>query len=159
MTEQKEAPLLSRLRPPAGAVRGKRRKGRGPGSGLGKTAGHGQKGQKARHPGNFSKLGFEGGQVPLYRRVPKRGFHNPFAKRVGTVNVKDLARFESGATVDEAALRAAGLIRRKVDVIKVLGDGELDRALTVKVHAVSASASAKIEQAGGSVELLGKAGS
>ena len=158
MTEQKEAPLLSRLRPPAGAVRGKRRKGRGPGSGLGKTAGHGQKGQKARHPGNFSKLGFEGGQVPLYRRVPKRGFHNPFAKRVGTVNVKDLARFESGATVDEAALRAAGLIRRKVDVIKVLGDGELDRALTVKVHAVSASASAKIEQAGGSVELLSKAG-
>lgn len=158
MTEQKEPPLLSRLRPPAGAVRGKRRKGRGPGSGLGKTAGHGQKGQKARHPGNFSKLGFEGGQVPLYRRVPKRGFHNPFAKRVGTVNVKDLARFESGATVDEAALRAAGLIRRKVDVIKVLGDGELDRALTVKVHAVSASASAKIEQAGGSVELLSKAG-
>ena len=159
MTEQKEAPLLSRLRPPAGAVRGKRRKGRGPGSGLGKTAGHGQKGQKARHPGNFSKLGFEGGQVPLYRRVPKRGFHNPFAKRVGTVNVKDLARFESGATVDEAALRAAGLIKRKVDVIKVLGDGELDRALTVKVHAVSASASAKIEQAGGTVELLSKAGS
>lgn len=152
--EQEDSPILSRLSAPEGAVRGKRRKGRGPGSGLGKTAGHGQKGQKARHPGNFSKLGFEGGQVPLYRRVPKRGFTNPFTKKVGTVNVSDLARFEAGATVDEAALRAAGLIKRKVDLIKVLGDGELDKALTVKVHAASASAAAKIEKAGGSVELL-----
>ncbi len=154
MSDQNEVPVLSRLRPADGAVRGKRRKGRGPGSGLGKTAGHGQKGQKARHPGNFSKLGFEGGQIPLYRRVPKRGFTNPFTKKVATINVKDLARFDSGATVDEAALRKAGLVKRKVDAIKVLGDGELDKALTVKVHAASASAAAKIEKAGGSVELV-----
>lgn len=154
MSEQSKTPILSRLRPAAGAVRGKRRKGRGPGSGLGKTAGHGQKGQKARHPGNFSKLGFEGGQMPLYRRIPKRGFVNPFTKTVGTVNVKDLARFETGATVDEAALREAGLIKRKVDIIKVLGDGELEKALTVRVHAASATATQKIEKAGGTVELV-----
>lgn len=92
--------------------------------------------------------------MPLYRRIPKRGFTNPFTKKVGTINVKDLVRFEAGATVDEAALREAGLLKRKVDVIKVLGDGELDRALTVKVHAASASAAAKIEKAGGSVELV-----
>lgn len=154
MSEKDDTPILSRLRPPDGAVRVKHRKGRGPGSGLGKTGGKGQKGQKARHPGNFSKLGFEGGQMPLYRRIPKRGFHNPFSKKVGTVNVKDLARFDAGATVDEAALREAGLIKRKVDIIKILGDGELDRALTVKVHAASATAAQKIEQAGGSVELI-----
>lgn len=154
MTEQSKTPILSRLRPAEGAVRGKRRKGRGPGSGLGKTAGHGQKGQKARHPGNFSKLGFEGGQMPLYRRVPKRGFTNPFTKKVATVNVKDLARFDAGATVDEAALREAGLIKRKVDIIKVLGDGELEKALNVKVHAASVTATQKIEKAGGTVELV-----
>ncbi|MDH4281318.1 MAG: 50S ribosomal protein L15 [Myxococcales bacterium] len=154
MSEQNDTPILSRLRPAGGAVRGKRRKGRGPGSGLGKTAGHGQKGQKARHPGNFSKLGFEGGQMPLYRRIPKRGFTNLFAKKVGTVNVKDLARFEAGTTVDEAVLREAGLINRKVDIIKILGDGELEKALTVKVHAASATATQKIEQAGGTVELV-----
>ena len=154
MSEQNKTPILSRLRPAEGAVRGKRRKGRGPGSGLGKTAGHGQKGQKARHPGNFSKLGFEGGQMPLYRRIPKRGFTNLFAKRVATINVKDLERFEEGATVDEAALRKAGLVNRKADMIKVLGDGELDKALTVKVHAASATATQKIEKAGGTVELV-----
>ena len=154
MSEQSKTPILSRLRPAEGAVRGKRRKGRGPGSGLGKTAGHGQKGQKARHPGNFSKLGFEGGQMPLYRRIPKRGFTNLFAKTVATINVRDLERFEEGATVDEAALRKAGLVNRKADMIKVLGDGELDKALTVKVHASSATATQKIEKAGGTVELV-----
>jgi large subunit ribosomal protein L15 len=154
MSEQDKQPILSRLRPAQGAVRGKRRKGRGPGSGLGKTAGHGQKGQKARHPGNFSKLGFEGGQMPLYRRIPKRGFTNVFAKRIATINVKDLGQFEEGATVDEAALRKAGLVNRKADMIKVLGDGDLDKALTVKVHAASATAMQKIEKAGGTVELL-----
>jgi len=154
MADPQDSPVLSRLRPPAGAVRGKRRKGRGPGSGLGKTAGHGQKGQKARHPGDFSKLGFEGGQMPLYRRIPKRGFTNPFTKKVATINVKDLTRFDAGSTVDESALREAGLVKRKVDVIKVLGDGEIDKALTVKVHAASASAAEKIEKAGGSIELL-----
>ena len=153
---QEGPPVLSRLQPPVGAVRNKRRKGRGPGSGLGKTAGHGQKGQKARHPGNFSKLGFEGGQMPLYRRLPKRGFNNPFAKTVGVINVRDLARFEAGSTVDEAALREVGLINRKVDIIKLLGDGEVDRAVTVQVHAVSASAAKKVEQAGGVIELVSK---
>ena len=152
--EEKAAPILSRLRPAPGAVRSKRRKGRGPGSGLGKTAGHGQKGQKARHPGNFSKLGFEGGQMPLYRRIPKRGFTNIFAKKVGIINVKDLARFEAGSTVDEAALRQAGLINRKVDIIKLLGEGDLDKAVTVKVHAASSSATEKISKAGGVVELV-----
>jgi large subunit ribosomal protein L15 len=93
--------------------------------------------------------------MPLYRRIPKRGFHNLFSKKVGTINVKDLQRFDAGATVDEAALREAGLIKRKVDIIKVLGDGELDRALTVKVHAASATATQKIEGAGGTVELVG----
>jgi large subunit ribosomal protein L15 len=92
--------------------------------------------------------------MPLYRRIPKRGFVNPFTKKVATVNVKDLTRFDAGATVDEAALREAGLVKRKVDIIKVLGDGELDRALTVKVHAVSATATQKIENAGGTVELV-----
>ena len=102
-TEQ-EVPILSRLRAPAGANRPKKRKGRGIAK-LGKTSGKGMKGQKARSPGNFQKLGFEGGQMPLYRRVPKRGFHNPFSKVVATVNVQDLARFDAGAVVDEAALR------------------------------------------------------
>ncbi len=149
-----EIPILSRLKPPAGAVRGKRRKGRGPGSGLGKTSGKGMKGQKARHPGGLGMLGFEGGQMPLYRRLPKRGFTNHFAKTVVTINVKDLARFDAGSTVDEAALRASGLVKRTCDVIKVLGDGDIDRALTVKVHAFSKSAKEKIEKAGGSTELV-----
>lgn len=148
-------PILSRLRPPAGAVRNKKRKGRGVGSGLGKTSGKGMKGQKARSPGGFQKLGFEGGQTPLYRRLPKRGFKNLFSTVFGTVNIRDLARFEAGTTVDEQALRAAGLIRRSIDGVKVLGDGELDRALTVRVHAISASAKEKIEKAGGTVEVLG----
>ena len=145
---------LHELSPAPGSKKNRKRVGRGIGSGIGKTGGRGHKGQKSRSGGRV-RPGFEGGQMPLYRRVPKRGFHNPFTKKVGTVNVKDLARFDAGATVDEAALREAGLIKRKVDMIKVLGDGELDRALTVKVHAASASATQKIEQAGGTVELVG----
>lgn len=154
--EENEVPILSRLRPPAGAVKKKKRKGRGPGSGLGKTAGKGMKGQKARSPGNFQKLGFEGGQTPLYRRVPKRGFTNArFAKKVATFNIADLAaRFDAGATVDLDALRNVGLLNRKVDEVKILGNGELDKALTVKVHAFSKSAKEKIEQAGGTAEAL-----
>lgn len=152
--DEPETPILSRLQPPEGAVRDRRRKGRGVGSGLGKTAGHGMKGQKARSPGNFSKLGFEGGQTPLYRRLPKRGFFNPFSKNVGVINIKDLQTFSAGSTVDEAAVREAGLIKRKVDRIKVLGDGDLDRALTVKLHAFSASAKSKIEKAGGTTEIV-----
>ena len=153
--DQEQVPILSRLRPPAGAVRSKRRRGRGPGSGLGKTAGKGQKGQKARHPGDFSKLGFEGGQMPLYRRIPKRGFVNNATPKAATVNVSDLNRcFDAGAVVDLAALRAAGLVRRRVDVVKVLGQGELDKALTVRANGFSASAKSKIDQAGGSTEIL-----
>ncbi len=153
--EDKYVPILSRLRPPEGAVQKKKRKGRGLGGGLGKTAGKGMKGQKARHPVGFSKLGFEGGQTPLFRRIPKRGFKNHFGTNFATVNVKDLARFDAGSTVDEQALRAAGLLKRAADGVKLLGDGEIDRALTVQVSAVSASAKEKIEKAGGKVEVLG----
>ena len=153
-TEQ-EVPILSRLRPPAGAVRRKKRKGRGVGSGLGKTAGHGMKGQKARHPGNFSKVAFEGGQTPLQRRLPKHGFHNIFSKKVIGVNVASLSRFDAGTTVDVDALRAAGLIKGRFDAIKLLGNGDIDRALTVQVHAFSKSAKEKIEKAGGTAETVG----
>jgi len=153
-TETPEVPILSRLRAPEGAVKQKRRKGRGVGSGLGKTAGKGMKGQKARSPGNFQKLGFEGGQMPLYRRIPKRGFKNPFAKNVGTLNVKDLARFEAGTVVDLALIQESGVLKGKFDVVKVLGKGEIDKALTVKAHAFSAGAREKIEKAGGTCELV-----
>lgn len=152
---QEDTPILSRLRPPAGAVQKKKRKGRGPSSGLGKTAGKGMKGQKARSPGNFQKLGFEGGQTPLFRRLPKRGFTNHFSKVVFTLNVSDLNRFEAGSVVDELSLRDAGVIKGNFDVFKVLGDGELDRALTVKANAFSASAIEKIEKAGGKAEVVG----
>lgn len=154
MAEETKIPLLSRLRAPEGAVKGKRRKGRGVGSGLGKTAGKGQKGQKARHGMDFGKLAFEGGQTPIQRRLPKVGFWNPFSKNLATVNVGDLVTFDKGATVDEAGLRNFRLIRGKFDGIKVLGNGELDRALTVHAHAFSASAKEKIEKAGGKAELI-----
>ena len=154
MAEETQVPILSRLRAPAGAVHRKKRKGRGPGSGLGKTGGKGQKGQKARSPGNFQKLGFEGGQTPLFRRLPKGGFTNHFAKKVATLNVKDLARFEAGSTVDIDALKKSGLVNRKFDLVKVLGDGELPHAVTVQVHAVSKGAKAKIEAAGGTIDLV-----
>jgi large subunit ribosomal protein L15 len=149
-----KVPILSRLSPPAGAVRGKKRVGRGPGSGLGKTAGRGQKGQKARQPGGIHKLGFEGGQTPIQRRLPKTGFHNPFSKKVVAINVEQLKRFDAGAVVDAEALRNARLIRREYDAIKILGEGELDRALTVRAHAFSASAKEKIEKAGGTAETV-----
>lgn len=150
-----KTPILSRLRAPEGAVRGKVRRGRGLGSGLGKTAGKGMKGQTARHNRGFGKLGFEGGQTPLFRRLPKIGFKNPFTKNVITVNVSMLDKFfESGATVDVAALRSKGLVKGACDEVKVLGQGELTKKLTVRVDAVSAGARTKIEQAGGSVESL-----
>ena len=124
MSEQNETPILSRLRPSEGAVRGKRRKGRGPGSGLGKTAGHGQKGQKARHPGNFSKLGFEGGQMPLYRRMPYRGFTNArFRTDYTIINVDKLDVFTDGDVVDlgaeavMAALADAGVTMGDIGVL------------------------------------------
>ncbi len=146
---------LSNLHAPVGSNTGKRRKGRCVGSGLGKTAGKGQKGQKARHPGNFGKLGYQGGQTPIQRRLPKRGFRNLFAVDVSAVNVSMISkRFEKGAVVDVDALKKAGVIERSAKRVKVLGDGEIDRAITLRVHAVSAGAKAKIEAAGGKVELL-----
>ncbi len=153
-TEEQSIPILSRLSPPVGAVRPKRRKGRGPGSGLGKTSGKGMKGAKARHPGKFGKLGFEGGQTPLYRRLPKHGFTNLFSKKVIAINLRDLARFEAGSTVDPDALKDAGLIKREYDGIKILGKGELEHNLTVRAHAFSAGAKQKIEAAGGTAELI-----
>ena len=154
MAEQNEVPILSRLRAPEGAVRPKKRPGRGLGSGLGKTGGRGQKGQKARQPGNIHKLNFEGGQMPLARRIPKRGFKNIFAKRVVEVNVGQLARFEAGSEVDTQALLDEGLIKGGFDVVKVLGNGDLDKKLSLKVHAISKGARAKVEGAGGTVELV-----
>ncbi|NOY89727.1 MAG: 50S ribosomal protein L15 [Deltaproteobacteria bacterium] len=149
-----EVPILSRLRAPVGAVHRKKRKGRGNASGLGTNAGKGQKGQKSQSPGHFSKLGFEGGQTPLHRRLPKVGFHNPFSKRVTALNIRDLARFESGSTVDLEVLAKAGLLKRGFDSVKILGKGELDKALTVRAHSFSTGARSKIEAAGGKAELL-----
>lgn len=150
----KYIPILSRLRAPEGATRPKRRRGRGHGSQLGKTSGKGMKGQKARHPGNFSKMGFEGGQTPLHRRLPKFGFVNLFATNVVAINVQDLARFEAGAKVDVAALRKAGLVKGRFDQLKVLGKGEIAKAVTVTAHAFSETAKSKIEKAGGTVHFL-----
>jgi large subunit ribosomal protein L15 len=151
-SQQKRVPLLSRLSPPPGSVKVKRRIGRGIGSGWGKTAGKGQKGQKAR--GTMKRLGFQGGQMPLQRRLPKTGFNNIFGIHYAPVNVGDLQGFEAGTVVDETILRQERLVRGAADGVKILGDGELDRALTVKVHAISAGAREKIEKAGGTVELL-----
>lgn len=151
-SDDKRIPLLSRLSPPPGAVRPKHRIGRGIGSGWGKTAGKGQKGQKAR--GTMKRLGFQGGQMPLQRRLPKTGFNNIFGTVYAPVNVGDLEVFDANSVVDEAALRAQRIVRGPADGVKVLGDGEIDRAITVKVNAISASAREKIEKAGGKVELL-----
>jgi len=144
---------LSKLQKPAGATEPKTRVGRGVGSGLGKTAGRGQKGQYARVRG--FKRHFEGGQTPIQRRLPKRGFRNPFSAVIAEVNIGDLERFDAGAVVDESALRARGLIKGRYDRIKILGDGELTKNVTVSAHAFSKSAAEKIEKAGGKVLLLG----
>jgi len=148
------ADVLSKLMPPEGAVTSPRRIGRGVGSGLGKTAGRGQKGQKARSKGNINKLHFQGGQTPMQRRLPKRGFRNPFPSTVAEVNVGDLDRFEKGANIDEKALRDARLVSGAIDRIKILGDGAVTKPLTVTAHAFSKSAAAKIEAAGGKAVLL-----
>ncbi len=149
------ANVLSNLRAPEGANRNRTRKGRGVGSGLGKTAGKGQKGQKARHPGNFGKLHFQGGQTPIQRRLPKRGFRVPFPTETAAVNVSSLAkRFAAGSVVDLDALKSSGLVDNGATRVKILGDGDLGHKLTLKVHAISAGARAKVEAAGGSVEIL-----
>ena len=142
---------LHGLKAPKGAHRKKTRVGRGQGSGLGKTAGRGGKGQKAR-TGNMRFEGFEGGQMPLQRRLPKFGFHNVFRRELEEVQVRDLAGLSG--TVDPAALQAAGLVRGKRDGVVVLGTGELSAALAVKAHRVTAGARAAIEKAGGSVEII-----
>src|SRR5512142_2346607 len=130
---------LNNLKPKKGSRHAKRRVGRGPGSGNGKTSGRGEKGQKSRS--GFSRmLGFEGGQMPLHRRLPKRGFTNIFKKEHAVVNVSDLERFDNGATVDESALRQAGLVQGQHDGIKILGDGKLSKKLTVTADKFSESA-------------------
>ncbi len=131
----------------------RKRVGRGHGSGNGKTAGKGHKGQNARSGGGV-RIGFEGGQMPLARRIPKRGFNNIFAKTYAIVNVADLNKFESGAEVDADALLKAGLIKKACDGVKVLGNGELEKSLTVKAAAFSAGAKEKIEKAGGKAEVM-----
>ncbi len=142
---------LNNLKPKKGSRHAKKRVGRGPGSGHGKTAGRGEKGQKSRS--GFSRQpGFEGGQMPLHRRLPKRGFTNIFKREYAVVNVSDLERFDNGATVDEAALRSAGLVKGQNDGIKVLGDGKLSKKLTVSATKFSASAKKQIEAAGGTVQ-------
>jgi large subunit ribosomal protein L15 len=146
--------VLSRLAPPDGSRKNSKRLGRGIGTGLGKTCGRGQKGQKARSTGNIGKRHFQGGQTPMQRRLPKRGFNNPFAAATAQLNVADLERFASGTVVDEAVLLAARLVHKPGLIIKVLGEGELTKALTVQAHRFSASANEKIGKAGGKVVVL-----
>ena len=150
MAEKDKALGLHNLAAPRGATTTPKRKGRGPGSGLGKTAGRGHKGQRARKSGNV-RPGFEGGQMPLVRRVPKRGFTNPFRVAAQPVNLRDLAKL-TGTEVTPASLMAAGLISRADRPVKVLGTGDASRAYAVTGCLISASAKEKIERAGGKVE-------
>ena len=136
-----------------GARKAVKRIGRGHGSGNGKTAGKGHKGQKAR-AGRGMRVGFEGGQMPLQRRLPKRGFHNIFAKNIAAVNISALEVFDNGAVVDPVAIVEAGLVKRRFDGIKILGNGELSKNLTVKANAFSEAAKQKIEAAGGKAEVI-----
>lgn len=145
---------LHELSPAAGSKKDARRVGRGHGSGWGKTAGKGHKGQKARSGGGV-RPGFEGGQMPLQRRVPKRGFNNIFAKKVVTVSLSDLNRkFEDGAEVTIDALVTAGVVKNSFDAVKVLGNGKIEKKLNVKVSAYSESAKTAIEAAGGKAEVI-----
>ncbi|MBP3446991.1 MAG: 50S ribosomal protein L15 [Clostridia bacterium] len=145
---------LHELSPAAGSTKERKRIGRGAGSGQGKTAGKGHKGQKAR-AGRGMRAGFEGGQMPLQRRLPKRGFNNIFRKEIVAVNVADLeVRFENGAVVDVESLKQVGLVKNSFDGIKILGNGELSKKLTVKADAFSESAKQKIEAAGGNAEVI-----
>jgi large subunit ribosomal protein L15 len=145
--------ILSKLKPPNGAKRAPNRVGRGPGSGNGKTCGRGMNGQNSRS-GSGGKLHFEGGQMPLMRRLPKRGFRNPFTKNVANINVAALDVFDNGTEVTVELLQERRLITGKFDLVKILGHGDLGKKLTVKAHAFSAGAVAKIEQAGGTIEIV-----
>ena len=144
---------LHELSPAPGSVKEAYRKGRGAGSGNGKTAGKGHKGQKARSGGGV-RPGFEGGQIPLYRKLPKRGFYNQFGKTYTVINVEVLNIFEDGAVVDAAALLEAGVISKVCDGVKVLGSGEIGKKLTVKAAIFSETAKGKIEAAGGKTEVI-----
>ena len=144
---------LNNLKPKKSARHAKKRIGRGPGSGHGKTAGRGEKGQKSRS--GFSRMrGFEGGQMPLHRRLPKRGFTNIFKKEYAVVNLSDLERFDNGATIDEATLRSAGLVKGQNDGIKVLGHGSVTKKLTVHATKFSETARKQIEAAGGTCQEI-----
>ncbi len=146
--------MLDRLSPNPGARTRRKRVGRGPGSGVGKTSGRGVKGQGKRSPGRETPLWFEGGQMPMARRLPKRGFHNRTRTACEIVNVGGLAAFGDGATVDPEVLATRGLIRGSGAPVKLLGEGDAPKNLTVRVHRVSASAREKVEAAGGKVETL-----
>jgi large subunit ribosomal protein L15 len=146
--------MLDELTPRAGSKHRRLRVGRGPGSGKGRYCGRGVKGQGTRSSGRPKGAYFEGGQMPIARRLPKRGFHNVFRKQVGIVNVRDLAGFGEGATVDVEALVARGLVHKGCDAVKLLAEGNAPKGVTVKVHRVSAAAKSKVEAAGGTVELL-----
>ena len=144
---------IHELKKPEGSTKAPKRIGRGQGTGQGTTAGRGMNGQNSRSGGGV-RLGFEGGQMPLYRRLPKRGFNNKWAKEYAEVNVKDLNGFDEGATVDAAALIEKGIVKKALDGVKVLGNGELEKKLTVKAAKFSKSAAEKIEKAGGKAEVI-----
>ena len=143
---------LSHLRPAPGSMKKRKRVGRGPGSGLGKTAGRGHKGSGARSGGNIPP-GYEGGQMPLSRRLPKRGFHNPFRQEYTIINIGSLERFEAGSVVDLDVFRQSGLVSGRKCQVKILAKGELTKALTVRAHAFSAQAREKITALGGTAEV------
>ena len=144
---------LHELKAAEGATKARKRRGRGQGTGLGTTGGRGMNGQNSRSGGGV-RLGFEGGQMPLYRRIPKRGFNNRFAKEYAEVNVVDLNRFEDGTVVDFDLMLQSGLVKQVKDGVKVLGNGELEKKLTVKAEKFSKSAAEKIEKAGGKAEVI-----
>jgi large subunit ribosomal protein L15 len=146
---------LHNLHPNDGATKPKKRLGRGRGSGTGKTSGKGVKGQKARPGHHGARFAFEGGQMPMPRRIPKRGFKNPNRVDAFPINVETLEKqFDAGAVVDLDALRAKGIVPKLAEVVKILGEGTISKKLTIKVHAVSAAAKDKVEKAGGTVELI-----
>jgi len=144
---------LNELSPSKGSKSSRKRLGRGPGSGTGKTSGKGHKGHKARSGGGV-RPGFEGGQMPIQRRLPKVGFTNIFKKEIAVVNIRDLLKFESGSTVDEAVLVRSGIVKGRRDGIKLLAQGDINFPLTVKVSFASSGAKEKIEKAGGKVEVI-----
>ncbi|SHJ95801.1 large subunit ribosomal protein L15 [Geosporobacter subterraneus DSM 17957] len=144
---------LHELRPAEGSTKDRKRRGRGTASGQGKTAGRGEKGQKARSGGGV-RPGFEGGQMPIYRRLPKRGFNNPFKKEWTIVNLDELNKFENGTVVTPELLLENGIIKKVVDGVKILGDGQLEKKITVQAHKFSQTAVEKIQAAGGKAEVI-----